>query len=212
MVFKNMTFRAVLLVVLAAFCLIGVLCMKFFHKSNTSIADNALPTQPAQDQSIKAVSIDQTAQSQSIKPVITRAVEPEVTKEDSAVIQEQLDIDRQQQKQTKDLKIKLEQINLQLEQEKAIAEIDKLKKEDMDSFNDPAIDGQKNMPEIKVDYIGGNSIFKEAILSIGGVSYQVKEKSNPTGNIQITAISNSSVTVHISAPQDLTKTIDYKPE
>ena len=68
------------------------------------------------------------------------------------------------------------------------------------------------LPEIKVDYIGGDNVKKEAILSIGGTSYQVKEKSNPTDNIQVVSISDSSVTLHFSAPQELTKTIDYKPE
>ena len=117
-----------------------------------------------------------------------------------------------QQKQTKDLKIKLEQTNLELEQEKALAEINKLKKENMGAFNEPAVEGQNNLPEIKVEYIGGNSVKKEAILSIGGTSYQVKEKSSPTDNIQVVSISDSSVTLHFSAPQELTKTIDYKPE
>ena len=131
--------------------------------------------------------------------------------EDTA-IQELLDRDRRQQKQTKDLKIKLEQTNLELEQEKAIAEINKLKKENRGAFDEPALEGQKNLPEIKVDYIGGNNVKKEAILSIGGISYQVKEKSNPTADIQVVSISDSSVTLHFSAPEELTKTIDYKPE
>ena len=131
--------------------------------------------------------------------------------EDTA-IQEQLDRDRRQQKQTKDLKIKLEQTNLELEQEKAIAEINKLKKENTGAFNEPTADGQNNLPEIKVDYIGGNGVKKEAILSIGGASYQVKEKSSPTANIQVVSISDSSVTLHFSAPEEMTKTIDYKPE
>ena len=131
--------------------------------------------------------------------------------EDTA-IQQQLDRDRRQQKQTKDLKIKLEQTNLELEQEKALAEINKLKKENRGAFDESALEGQKNLPEIKLDYIGGNNVKKEAILSIGGISYQVKEKSSPAADIQVVSISDSSVTLHFSAPEELTKTIDYKPE
>ena len=128
-----------------------------------------------------------------------------------ASIQAQLDWDRKQQKETKDLKIKLEQTNLELEQEKAEAEINKLKKENMGSFNDPS-ESQNGLPEIKVDYIGGDNHQKEAIISINGESYQVKEKFKPTDNIQVVAISDSGVTLHFDKPQDMTKTFDYKPE
>ncbi|MBF0511633.1 MAG: hypothetical protein HQL13_04805 [Candidatus Omnitrophica bacterium] len=69
-----------------------------------------------------------------------------------------------------------------------------------------------NAPEIKVDYIGGNEKKREAIVSIGQVSYQVKEKSNPTDNVQVLGISDSSVTFEIGPPINATKTIDFKPE
>jgi hypothetical protein len=152
-----------------------------------------------------------------IKNVIVQKVGAKTTElgtanEDDVDIQEQLDRDRQQQKLTKDLKNKLEQTNLELEQEKALSEITKLKKENMDGFNEPSGDGQSSLPEIKIEYIGGGSATKEAILSIGTTIYQVKEKSSLTDNIQVVSISDSSVTVHFSAPQDLTKTIEFKPE
>lgn len=137
---------------------------------------------------------------------------PPTAEQEDAAIEQQLDHDRQQQKQTKDLKIKLEQTNLELEQEKALAQINKLKRENRGIFDEPLVEGQKNLPEIKVDYIGGDSVKKEAIVSIGGTSYQVKEKSNLTAEAQVVSISDSSVTLHFSAPQDLTKTIDYKPQ
>ena len=132
-------------------------------------------------------------------------------KED-ADIQEQLDRDRLQQKQTKDLKNKLEQTNLELEQEKALAEINKLKKENTGAFNEPASGEQNNLPVVRVNYIGGDQTMKEAILTIDGVSYQVKEKSEPTDDIQILSISDSSVKLHFNSPQDLTKVIEFKPE
>lgn len=143
---------------------------------------------------------------------MTSEPDPVTSNEDDAAIQEQLDRDRLQQKHTKDLKIQLEQTDLELEQEKALAQINKLKKENVGAFNEPAVDGQNNLPEIIVNYIGGDNAKKEAILSIGGTSYQVKEKSNPIANIQVVSISDSSVTLHFSAPQDLIKTIEYKPE
>ena len=53
---------------------------------------------------------------------------------------------------------------------------------------------------------------KKPFFQLAGTSYQVKEKSNPTDNIQVVSISDSNVTLHFTAPQNLTKTIDYKPE
>jgi len=139
-------------------------------------------------------------------------VKEEALTEDDAAIQQQLDQDREHQKQTKELRVKLEQINLELEQEKALAEIDKLKKDNAGAFSDPMPEGQNNLPEIKIDYIGGSDSSHEAIISIGGASYQVKVNSSPTDNIQVTAISDSSVTLHFSGPVALTKTFDFKPE
>jgi hypothetical protein len=140
------------------------------------------------------------------------ATELDNSKQEDVAIEQQLERDRQEQKQTKYLKNKLEQTNLELEQEKAMAEINKLKLENIGGFNDSDSDGQKNIPEVKVEYIGGDSVRKEAILSIAGTNFQVKERSNPTDNIQVVSISDSSVTIHFIAPVALTKTIDYKPE
>ena len=84
--------------------------------------------------------------------------------------------------------------------------------DNMGGYKDPGIDGQRILPEVKVEYIGGDSIKKEAIISIAGVNFQVKEKSSPTDSIQVLTISDSSVTLHFSAPQELTKTIEYRPE
>jgi len=79
-------------------------------------------------------------------------------------------------------------------------------------FKEPSIDGQNNFPEVKVEYIAGNDVKKEAIIAIAGTSFQIKEKSSPMDNIQVVSISDTSVTLHFSAPQEVTKTIDFKPE
>jgi len=200
MEFKKLSLKPVLLVLFLGLLLIGATLWKFSSKADSSVTETVGTLPPA-------VSIPT-----SVEPQMTNEPASGTSKEEDVAIQEQLDHDRQQQKQTKDLKIKLEQANLELEQEKTFAEINKLKKENVGTFNEPAVGGQSNLPEIKIDYIGGNSIKKEAILSIGGASYQVKEKSIPLANIQVVSISNSSVTLHFSAPEELTKTIDYKPE
>jgi hypothetical protein len=196
--FKGMSLKSILPVLLPALLLMGLLSWKFFFKTDSPVSENDEAQNSLQNQD----PIPQTASEPA----------PVIGNEDDVAIQQQLDRDRLQQKQTKDLKIKLEQINLELEGEKALAQLDQIKKENRGAFNDPAGDGQNELPEIKVDYIGGDSVKKEAILSIGGTSYQVKERSSPVANIQVVTISDSNVTLHFGAPQNLTKTIDYKPE
>lgn len=200
--FKKASLKLMGPILLVGFLLIGLLVWR----SNNG-TPNATQNEPTKEPLENAVTQNPLVGAQT-----TEKQAPVASKEEEAAIQEQFDRDRKQQKQTKDLKIKLEQTNLELEQEKALAEINKLKKENVGAFNEPATGGQNNLPEIKVDYIGGDSTKKEAILSINGASYQVKETSRPTADIQVISIADSSVTLHFSAPEELTKTIDYKPE
>jgi len=221
--FKRMFQNKIIFVVLFLFVLGIVLLVKSFLKPNSSDIGSVGPVATSPVLTVQGTLVKPTSQTLPIfkidqnpnqAPVQRVASQPAVVGDfqDDVVIQEQLDRDRRQQKETKELKNKLEQTNLELEQEKALSEINKLKKENMGSFSDPTVDGQSNLPQISVDFIGGDSVKKEAILSIGGVSYQVKEKSNPTDYIQVLSISDSSVTLHFAAPLNLTKTIDYKPE
>jgi len=212
MEFKKGALKLILFAACLSILVTGAVVWKSSSKADSSAAGNIETLSPAQDQSVKDSSVKVMTPNPAAAPQAASETTPGTSKEEDAAIQEQLDRDRKQQKQTKDLKIKLEQTNLELEQEKALAEINKLKKENMGTFDEPAVEGQKNLPEIKVDYIGGSGVKKEAILSIGGQSYQVKEKSSPTPSIQVVSISDSSVTLHFSAPEELTKTIDYKPE
>ena len=210
--FKRLSQNKLFLPVLAVLFVIVLLVGKSFIKTASTSQENpeavnSSPVLLSKDTLVKPVIQKESSEKDFSKKPISDS-----SNEDDVAIQDQLDRDRQAQKQTKYLKTKLEQTNLELEQEKALAEINKLKIDNMGAFKDPTEESQKNFPEIKVEYIGGNDVKKEAIVSIAGTNYQVKAKSNPTDNIQVVSISDSSVTLHFSAPQDLTKTIDYKPE
>jgi len=208
MEFKKFTSKPILVVMLILVLLVILVTL---HKAFTK-TDAPVPETPV---TLPQLHVEQKKDVQVQAPVIDKQVvknDTDPTVPEDLAIQEQLDRDRQQQKQTKDLKFKLEQTNLELEQEKALAEIGKLKKENMGAFNEPAVDGQTNLPEIDVEYIGGGPNQKEAILSIAGSTYQVKPKSNPIDSVQVVSITDSSVTLHFTAPQDLTKTFDFKPE
>ena len=155
------------------------------------------------------------------KPVAPDAVMPvqvpdpmtqQLQKVDNRAFEQQFDLERQHQREIKDEKIKLEQLNLQLEQEKTIADINKLKKENAGAYNEPTSEGQNNLPEVRINYIGGNSVVKEAIVDMAGTSYNVKEKSSLTDDVKVVSISDTSVTLHFTEPVNLTKTFDFKPE
>jgi hypothetical protein len=209
--FKKLQAMFPIILIGLLFC--GFLIWNVFLKTNTPASENdVLPSTVVnlQKKSIVVKVPIQAPPAQMAKEA--NKLSSEVANQDDSEIQQQLDRDRQQQKITKDLKNKLEQTNLELEQEKAVSEINKLKKENIGAFNEPSENGQSNLPDIKVEYIGGDKVKKDAILSIGSTSYQVKPNSSLTDKIQVVSISDSSVTLHFSAPQDLTKTIDYKPE
>jgi len=127
-------------------------------------------------------------------------------------MKDQMDRDRNQQRQIKILKMQLEQINLQLENEKASTEINKLKKENAEYIKGSSSQDGTGFPSIRVIYIGGTDSQKEAILSIDGTSYSVKEKDKPVSNVEILSVSDKSVKVHFSAPQNLITVINYVQE
>ena len=210
--FKRLSQNKLFLPVLAVLFVIVLLVGKSFIKTASTSQENPEAVNSSPVLLSKDTLVKPAIQKESIEKDSSKKPISDASNEDDTAIQDQLDRDRQAQKQTKYLKTKLEQTNLELEQEKALAEINKLKIDNMGAFKDPTEESQKNFPEIKVEYIGGNEVKKEAIVSIAGTNYQVKAKSNPTDNIQVVSISDSSVTLHFSAPQDLTKTIDYKPE
>jgi len=193
--FKNISIGIVMLFAVVVLLFIGFL----FWRASSHI-EEPIKENPKEENTIQQVS--------------RMSIEPEQmgSKQEDAMIEQQLDRDRQQQKQTKDLRIKLEQTNLELEEEKALSEISKLKKENTAPLNESSADGQKNLPEIKVNYIGGDNLKKEAIISIAGTDYQVKENSNPTADIQVMSISNLGVTLRFNTPEKLIKTFEYKPE
>ena len=113
-----------------------------------------------------------------------------------------MDRDRNQQRQIKMLKMQLEQINLQLDNEKALTEINKLKKENAGYVKDSNSQTGTGFPSIRIIYIGGTDIEQEAILSIDGTSYSVKEKDRPVSNVEILSVTDKGIKVHFRPPKN----------
>ena len=199
--FKKLNGRAVILLVLA-----GV--MVFVMIITRMAVHESIPEQRSQP-------MIESNQSEPVRLMAYSRQMKEVTPEDSPSIKEmkeQIESDRLQQKKIKILKLQLEQTNLQLEQEKSLSEISKLEKENTGVVNVSNGQGQGKYPDIKVIYIGGTGESKEAILSINGNNYLVKEKNRPVKNVQVLSITDTAVVVHFNLPQDLMTTIEYKPE
>jgi hypothetical protein len=151
----------------------------------------------------------------TVMPVpITTAKIAAPDEEDGAVqkeMREQMDKDRNQQRQIKMLKMQLEQVDLQLENEKALTEINKLKKENAGYVKDSGLQAGNDFPSIRIIYIGGADE-KAAILSIDGTSYSVKAKDKPVANVEVLNITDKGVKVHFNVPRELTTVINYVQE
>jgi hypothetical protein len=127
-------------------------------------------------------------------------------------MRDQMEKDRNQQRRIKMLKMQLEQVNLQLDNEKALTEINKLKKENAGYVKDSSPQAINGFPNIRIIYIAGTDMDKEAILSIDGSSYSVKEKDRPIANMQILSVTNQGVKVHFDVPRKIETFINYVQE
>ena len=212
MEYRKLNIRAMILIVIAGLMLLGTIISKIvFYKK---IPDqNYLPMAPGVYKTV--IPVVESNHGLSVRSIIKSKLDNEITGEDPQSIKdmkEQMDNDRLQQKKIKILKLQLEQTNLQLEQEKALSEISKLEKENAGVVNVATDQGQDKYPDVKVIYIGGTAEKKEAILSINGNDYSVKEKNKPVKNVEVLSITDTGVFLHFILPQDLKLNIEYKPE
>ena len=211
MEFKRINTRAMVLISIAGFLILMAIVSNFKPK-NTAVFDNQIQA-PALPGPVFNGSTSPVTQPQAVgQRLNTMSLSED---EDEAVQREmkgQMDKDRNQQRQIKMLKMQLEQINLQLDNEKALTEINKLKKENAGYVKDSNLQAGVGFPSIRIIYIGGTDIGKEAILSIDGTSYSVKEKDKPVSNVEVLSVTGKSVKVHFSAPHELTTVINYVQE
>jgi len=197
MEYKRINKRGMVFISIAGFLIVMAIVLNFKSKS-ADVPDNQ----------IHAPALPVPVPDELVRPVHRLKIEDE----DEAVqreMKDQMDKDRNQQRRIKMLKMQLEQINLQLDNEKAFTEINKLKKENAGYVKDSNSQAGTGFPSIRIIYIGGTDIEKEAILSIDGTSYSVKEKDRPVANMEVLGVTNQGVKVHFTAPQELTTVINY---
>lgn len=204
MEFKRINTRGMILISIAGF-LIAMTIILNFKSPNTGVPNDQIqaPTLPP------SILKQPQAVGQHFNAIIPSDDEDEAVQRE---MKDQMDKDRNQQRQIKMLKMQLEQINLQLDNEKVLTEINKLKKENAGYVKDSNLQVGTGFPSVRIIYIGGTDIEKEAILSIDGTSYSVKKKDRPVTNVEILSVTDKSVKVHFSAPQELTTVINYVQE
>jgi len=204
MEFKRINTRGMILISIAGFLILMTIVSNFKSKS-TDVPNNqtqapALPPSVFKQPELVRQHLNTIIPSDDEDELVQRAMK------------DQMDKDRNQQRQIKMLKMQLEQINLQLDNEKALTEINKLKKENAGYVKDSNSQAGTGFPSIRIIYIGGTDTGKEAILSIDGTSYSVKEKDRPVTDVEILNVTDKSVKVHFSAPRELTTVINYVQE
>jgi len=196
-------------IILAALVSLKNLFSIFWDKSNKPVAYGEL----------NAVSVTPLAvNEQKMSPLSRAKVDKTKADEDENEIinvkemHEQMDREREQQKKIKMLNLELEQIRLQFEREKALSEINKLHKENAGNVKDSSGINEGGLPDVKVLYIGLSNSEKEAILTINGTNYSVKENDRPLASLTIVSITNRDVRVRIKIAADKTEDYSYRLE
>jgi len=201
MEFRKINKRGMILIFIAGFLIVMAIVSNYKFK-NTDVPNNQIQAPPLPPSFLKQPEVVR----QQLNAIIPSDDEDEAVQRE---MKDQMDKDRNQQRQIKMLKMQLEQINLQLDNEKALTEINKLKKENAGYVKDSNSQAGIGFPSVRIIYIGGTDIEKEAILSIDGTSYSVKEKDRPIANVEVLSVTDKGVKVHFSAPQELTTVINY---
>ena len=172
----------------------GVLIGKIIHKDMDTYTESSFPM------AINASSRVIASEGSDFK--VVGMLKPVTMNDNDAILKkmtEQMEKDREQQRRIKNLKMQREETDLELEEQKALSELNKFKKDSIGSVNRENSVDDSNM-DIKIVYLGGVEAQKEAILSINGTNYSVKNKDRPLKNIEVLSIANNDVTIRFLTP------------
>jgi hypothetical protein len=167
--------------------------------------------QAAEESPIVTTTIAPTTPKNPVLPVDIKSTIPD---DDEMLnkMKEQMDKDRDQQRRIKALRLKIEQTDLELKEQQALAEINKLRKSNAGFTKNEGSELNGEIPEMKVLYIGGTDKSKEAILSINNTNYTVKEKMTPLKNVEIISITDKGVNVRFTGKEISDLNIVYRSE
>ena len=206
MVFNKLNIRQIILVLIAVVIMGGVLIGKIIHKDVDTYTESSFPM------AINASSRVTASEGSDFK--VVGMLKPVTMNDNDAILKkmtEQMEKDREQQRRIKNLKMQREETDLELEEQKALSELNKFKKDSIGSVNRENSVDDSNM-DIKIVYLGGVEAQKEAILSINGTNYSVKNKDRPLKNIEVLSIANNDVTIRFLTPLNTTTVYQFKSE
>jgi len=152
---------------------------------------------PAQD----PVKVEQIIQSGQVAPVpvaqAPKQESPEAPQDDVSPelkqLREQMNRERGIQQQIKLHNLELERTRVQLEQEKALVEMNQLRKANLGVIRDPNGNGTLSLPDMKVVFLSESEKVHQAILTINGANFTVQEGDKPIENLVVKSISSKGV-------------------
>lgn len=141
--------------------------------------------------------------------IIDQPVTNEPDRDDAALnaMIEDMEKDRVEQRMIRALKMRKQETDLELEEQKSRAELNRLR-----NLNPPqeAKAGDTSNLDVKIIYLGGNETDKEAILSVNGSSYSVKVRDRILEDFEVVSITDTGVIMRSLKAPFQTATYQFK--
>lgn len=170
-----------------------------------SMPSEALVMEEKSGPEIAAVSPDKEKENSAAPQGGDRPVQERGAEESPQLkaLREQMIKEREVQQQIKMHNLELERTRVQLEQEKAFAEMNQLRKANLGIIRDPSGNGTLSLPDTKVVFLSGSEKSHEAILSINGTNYTVQPGDRPLENVLIKSVSAKGVVIVVNKDKEL---------
>lgn len=128
---------------------------------------------------------------------------PEDVSPELKQLREQMSKERGIQQQIKLHNLELERTRIQLEQEKALAEMNQLRKSNLGVIRDPNGNGTIALPDMKVVFLSESEKAHQAILTINGANFTVQEGDRPMENLLVKSISRNGVLLLVNGEKEI---------
>jgi hypothetical protein len=192
--------------------LISIALAVVIFKAVTSAAGASALGSPVKDNNpapvVQAAVAETPSPAVKTDPLVQEGTKPVAGEEDEdaldlKALRDQMSKERGIQQQIKVHSLELERTKVQLEQEKALAEMNQLRKANLGSVRDPNGNGTLSLPDTKLIFLSSSDKAQEAILTINGTNYTVKEGDRPLDNLWVKAISEKGVVIIVNNDKEI---------
>jgi hypothetical protein len=197
-------------IVLMSLTLIALVVIMF--KAITAaagISGGDLPDKEINPVAVVQAAADETAQSAKAEILNAQGEAKDALEQDDEdardlkALRDQMNKERGIQQQIKLHNLELERTKVQLEQEKALAEMNQLRKTNLGIVRDPNGNGTVALPDIKLIFLSSSEKVREAILTINGTNYTVKEGDKPLDNILVKTIKEKGALIVVNGEKEI---------